>query len=445
MGKKRGASKAPSSSRPTISEDVGDVTSSSFESDFNSNLGHHYDKPGSSVPSKKRTIKAQSRDLFEADDNEMGQGWGMMMGGIEVVDASNYLVVRGAEQEQEGKKKEKVDVEYNEDDDSSDDEGDPDDEDPLDDCSISDEECDIVVLDPAESKTRRQAADLDEDEDDGDENDRFGEEDDLDLGDWGDDGDDASAEKQKQKQKAKVQAESTPPPAPAATPAPAPAPAPAASMTPAEKKRQTLDLVSSLVSGHHAGAAQVTSSWMSHASGVALPPIIAYNFSRLGYDSPLPIQAATLPPAMLGRRDIVGCAPTGSGKTLCYGVSCLVGILDSIASGGGGEREGLKALVLAPTRELALQVQKELQEYVRVPEQSVLKELSFKANPPPKKKEKKKKKKKDAGPVLPTVTILRVASLVGGLAAEKQARVLKNRPEIIVATPGRLWELVSAP
>ena len=196
----------------------------------------------------------------------------------------------------------------------------------------------------------------------------------------------------------------------------------------------------------------------------------------MNYSYPLPIQAATLPPALLGRRDIVGCAPTGSGKTLCYGVSCIARVLESMfshSSSFSDDDEGLKCLVLTPTRELALQVQKELQNYVRVPEQGTLEEMALKAEPPTKKNKKKKKKKvsipmtkqssfsrfaaksiacfadppqkKKSPPLLPTNAIIRVASLVGGLASEKQARVLKNRPEIIVATPGRLWELVSCP
>ena len=150
MGKKRSTTKASSSSRPVISEDVGDLDPAAF----NDHIGHHYDKPSASVPSKKRTIKAQSRDLF--DDKEMG-GWGMMMGSVEVVDASKYLVVRGDEGDKgKGDAEKKMRLRPSTGgDDSSDDEGNPDDSDPLDDCSISDEECDIVILNPGESKAGR--------------------------------------------------------------------------------------------------------------------------------------------------------------------------------------------------------------------------------------------------------------------------------------------------
>ena len=71
----------------------------------------------------------------------------MLVTGIEVVDASQYLIVRGPAGKDDGDEKLSDDAVH---DDSSDDEGDPDDTDPLDDCSISDEECEIVVLNPGE-------------------------------------------------------------------------------------------------------------------------------------------------------------------------------------------------------------------------------------------------------------------------------------------------------
>jgi len=147
------------------------------------------------------------------------------------------------------------------------------------------------------------------------------------------------------------------------------------------------------------------------------------------------IQSATLPSAVLGRRDIVGAAPTGSGKTLCYGLSvvmgCLKDLINEVEDAGG-----MKALILVPTRELAMQVTKEISGYCKVPDEKLLCELRGDSK-------KKKKKNKKAEKIIQTEGICRVGTIVGGLSKEKQERVLKSRPEIIVATPGRLWELVS--
>ncbi|CAN0374955.1 unnamed protein product, partial [Ectocarpus fasciculatus] len=100
-----------------------------------------------------------------------------------------------------------------------------------------------------------------------------------------------------------------------------------------------------------------------------------------GFHDPTPIQRRVLPKAVLGRKDIIGAAETGSGKTLAFGLPVLSEILTrrdataaaKLAEGGGGEeeeegeglQEGLQALVLCPTRELALQVAAHLREVVR--------------------------------------------------------------------------------
>lgn len=73
---------------------------------------------------------------------------------------------------------------------------------------------------------------------------------------------------------------------------------------------------------------------------------------------------------------------------------------------GSTRNSKLKALILAPTRELAVQVKDHLNDICKY-------------------------------------TSIKIVLLVGGLAHEKQERLLKRRPEIVVATPGRLWELIS--
>ena len=169
-----------------------------------------------------------------------------------------------------------------------------------------------------------------------------------------------------------------------------------------------------------AAADAIRTSWSVAAPGVVLHRTLCGGLAAQGFMIPTPIQAATLPAAILGRRDIVGAAPTGSGKTLSYALPMLQGILaaegaaeeqkeEEEAGGGGGGRRGLPlmGLVLCPTRELAIQVTTEI-------------------------------KKVACGRV-------GVGTMVGGLAEQKQKRVLDvKRPPILVATPGRLWELVSA-
>lgn len=141
-------------------------------------------------------------------------------------------------------------------------------------------------------------------------------------------------------------------------------------------------------------------SWLTATNGVALQEQICQSLARQGFQTPTPIQTATLPAAILGRRNIVGAAATGSGKTLAY----LIPILQHLLECESGESLPLQALILAPTRELALQVADECEK------------------------------------LMPKTT----ATIVGGLAPHKQARILDTRKSpIVIGTPGRLWQMVS--
>jgi ATP-dependent RNA helicase DDX24/MAK5 len=116
------------------------------------------------------------------------------------------------------------------------------------------------------------------------------------------------------------------------------------------------------------------------------------------FSSPTPIQKESLPLALDGR-DIIGAAETGSGKTLAFGIPMISYLTTH-------ERSGLAGLVLTPTRELAIQV-------------------------------------KDHISKMALFTDIRVAAIVGGMSVQKQERLLRNKPDIVVATPGRFWELFS--
>lgn len=140
------------------------------------------------------------------------------------------------------------------------------------------------------------------------------------------------------------------------------------------------------------------SSWCGATGGVLLHSKICDVLLKNEFWTPTPIQAATLPAAVLGRCDIVGAAPTGSGKTLAY----ILPIVQHLLEANMPRPLPLQALILTPTRELALQVEKVGKAFTSI------------------------------------------GCIVGGLAQAKQARVLDvDRPAILVGTVGRLWELVS--
>ena len=116
-----------------------------------------------------------------------------------------------------------------------------------------------------------------------------------------------------------------------------------------------------------------------------------------GYQQPTDIQRATIPEILAGK-DLMATAQTGTGKTAAF---CLP-ILDMLQRRKGN---GLRALVLTPTRELALQIDASLRAY---------------------------------GRYLP----LRTSVVLGGVSINGQVNDLRNRPDILVATPGRLLDLM---
>ena len=120
-----------------------------------------------------------------------------------------------------------------------------------------------------------------------------------------------------------------------------------------------------------------------------------------GFSGPTPIQSLTIPCIIAGD-DVVGKASTGSGKTLAFGIPILEHVLSDTS-----ENRTISALIVVPTRELAQQVFQHL------------KAVTSEAQ-------------------------VRVMTLTGGLASEKQDRLMAKIPDIVVATPGRLWEFMSS-
>ncbi len=114
-----------------------------------------------------------------------------------------------------------------------------------------------------------------------------------------------------------------------------------------------------------------------------------------GYGYPTSVQAEAIPPLMAWK-DVIVKAPTGTGKTFAFGIPMIEHI--------DAEREDLQALVLAPARELAIQICGELRSL-----------LTFRKG-------------------------VRVAVVYGGQRMETQIRALQRKPQIVVATPGRLMD-----
>lgn len=187
---------------------------------------------------------------------------------------------------------------------------------------------------------------------------------------------------------------------------------------------------------------------MDNWKSLNIRPEILKALKLKNFTKPTKIQLESIPPAIEDQRDILGAAETGSGKTLAFAVPILNGILNArssetisepsdsdsdLDSENESEPEVLEeldenglgcvavvnlpsdnfvrtnkklwAVILVPTRELAMQVKNHIEDVAKY-------------------------------------TDINIAAIVGGLSSEKQERMLRKGPEIVVATPGRLWELI---
>lgn len=129
------------------------------------------------------------------------------------------------------------------------------------------------------------------------------------------------------------------------------------------------------------------------------PTLRALN--ALGFASPTAIQSLAIPRILQGH-DLIGKASTGSGKTLAFGIP----ILEHILSLSDPKTSSPSALIIAPTRELAKQIVAHLEDIAKFSDGAMT-----------------------------------VVNITGGLAVQKQIRLLEKRPSVIVGTPGRLWEV----
>lgn len=130
---------------------------------------------------------------------------------------------------------------------------------------------------------------------------------------------------------------------------------------------------------------------------LGLPDSLVRALSQQNIEEPFPVQAATIPDALAGK-DVSVKAPTGSGKTLAFGLPLLANV-------GKGNRHRPRALILAPTRELAEQIKKDLMPLARATNRFVL-------------------------------------AVYGGVGYGPQKGALRKGVDVLVATPGRLEDLI---
>ncbi|KIK56881.1 hypothetical protein GYMLUDRAFT_46776 [Collybiopsis luxurians FD-317 M1] len=172
----------------------------------------------------------------------------------------------------------------------------------------------------------------------------------------------------------------------------------------------------------------------------ALHPQLTKSLHHNNFLSPTPIQNAAIPVA-LKQRDVVGVAQTGSGKTLAYGLPILHKLLSIAPLRPSSNHRPVQALVLAPTRELALQVSSHLNMSLNPSKTTVKTEDEDDEEMPQGTGKGKEKAKVKASTKKPPPRVS-VAAIVGGMSTQKQKRILSRGADVLVATPGRLWDII---
>ena len=137
---------------------------------------------------------------------------------------------------------------------------------------------------------------------------------------------------------------------------------------------------------------------MSQFTDFGLNPALLRAVKELGFENPMPIQEQTIPVLLEKDTDFVGLAQTGTGKTAAFGLPLLNKI--------DASQRCVQALILCPTRELCMQITRDLRNYAKY---------------------------------LPEILIVPV---YGGASIEAQFKDLAKKPQIIVATPGRLRDMI---
>jgi len=138
---------------------------------------------------------------------------------------------------------------------------------------------------------------------------------------------------------------------------------------------------------------------MTKFEDMGIVPEIVKGVQEMGFDSPMPIQEKVIPMLLTEKQDLVGLAQTGTGKTAAFGLP-LVQLADP-------DNPKTQALILAPTRELCLQITNDLKNYAK------------------------------------HIRGLEVVAIYGGADMTRQINALRKKAQIIVATPGRMNDLLN--
>jgi ATP-dependent RNA helicase DeaD len=128
---------------------------------------------------------------------------------------------------------------------------------------------------------------------------------------------------------------------------------------------------------------------------LGLDPAIVRAITDTGYTTPTPIQAAAIP-AVMGGRDLKACAQTGTGKTAAFAIP----VIEKIDT----TKKTIQAVILCPTRELAIQISEEFQKL-----------LKYKRH-------------------------IMAVPVYGGQPIYRQIQSLRQKPQILIATPGRMMD-----
>ncbi len=131
---------------------------------------------------------------------------------------------------------------------------------------------------------------------------------------------------------------------------------------------------------------------------MGLPEPLVRGIQASGYTTPTEIQSQAIPAALSGQ-DIIGCAKTGTGKTAAF----VLPILSRLLQAPAGKKRAIKSLILTPTRELAVQIERSIRKYGQF-------------------------------------TSTRTLAVYGGVSMNKQIDTLRHGVDIVVATPGRLMD-----
>lgn len=137
---------------------------------------------------------------------------------------------------------------------------------------------------------------------------------------------------------------------------------------------------------------------MSTFKDLGLNPMILQALEEIGFETPTPIQSKTIPHLINSKNDIIGLAQTGTGKTAAFSLPIIQQIDYS--------KDSVQALILCPTRELAIQITSDIKNYIKY------------------------------------LSGLKVAVVFGGERIDKQIIEMKKKPQIVVGTPGRVNDMI---